>query len=68
MSRKTFTSLGALLRHYQVQEYWRKGDRIAVYRYFRFRWFAEMPTGGYVSTGRVTGTAADAEHVRIGPC
>lgn len=59
--RKRFSTLGALLRAYSCKQYWTKGDQVAIYRLYRFRWFAPHPEGGYINTGRATSHVAGAE-------
>lgn len=64
--RKAFHSLGALLRHYQTRTYYQGSNgHIAIYRFFRLRWFAPRPEGGYISTGRVTASGAGTRAITV---
>lgn len=64
-TRKLFSTLGALLRHYGVNKYWEKNGQVAIYRFYRFRWYAPHPDGGYMATGRVTGDVAGCECIEL---
>lgn len=45
---QTFKSLGALLRHYQRDQYVeRENGDVAIYKDYRYHWFRRHPDGGY---------------------
>lgn len=55
-ARRHFSSIGVLLRNFQCRRYWEKDGKIAIYRFYRYRWYAPDPDGGYTATGRTTGS------------
>lgn len=63
--RKRYSSIGAVLRAFGCKEYWEKNGQIAIYRRYRFRWFARHPNGGWVITGRTTSHVAGCENIRL---
>jgi len=65
MTRKSFRTLGALLRSYAVKKYWERNGQIAIYRLYRFRWFAPTADGSYVATGRVTSSVEGCHCVEL---